>query len=224
MIRSVGIVILLTGLVLSCKKDKTTVDLGYDYFPTKTGLTRVYQVTDIFHDIELSPAHDTNYYQIKEVIGEVYTDETGDEAYELLRYFRISESDPWQVKDVWTMKRTATTAEQVEENNRIIKMGFGINSNTTWDANALNNSDENQCRYSVLYKPFSLNTLTFDSTCTVLHQDFISFVDYQNQYHIYAKHIGCIYSVHKDLVIDNFDTLDISKGTELFYELLEYSD
>ena len=216
---------LLVCLLLSCQKDKQTIDLGYDYFPVTEGLTRVYQVTDIFHDVDLLPAHDTNYYQIKEVIGEYETDDSGEDAHVLRRYQRADENEDWTIKDVWLIKRNSQHAITVEENQTIVNLGFGINSGVTWDANAFNTLAPVNCSYSNLYQPFNIAaTLDFDSTCTVNHQDFISFVDYQKEFYVYAKHVGRVYSVYKDLTIDNFDTLSVQKGQELIYKLLEYSN
>jgi len=216
---SIGLII----VVLSCNKSQNNIDLGHSYFPLYPELTRTYQVTEIFHDEALSPAHDTLVYQIKEVVGQPYTDDLGEQAFELFRYRKVVNGD-WEIKDVWSTKRTPQRGEVVEENRLIVKLGFGINNTTVWDANAFNGLDETESHYRTINQPFSINGFNFDSTCQVVHNELTSFVDHQVSYDIYAKHIGNIYSVHKDLIIDNFDTLDVKKGQELILELIDYSN
>jgi hypothetical protein len=211
--------------VVGCKKDNdNTIIYGYEYFPIDEGKYVIYDVVDIFHDIVLSPAHDTSVYQIKEVIGEEEIDGEGESNQKLYRYIRPNDSTAWTLKDVWLMKKSQTAAELVEENKRRIKMGFSISYDQYWDCNALNDDDEQQCYYSNIYEPFSTGALDFDSTVFVQRDDFTSFIQYLRSYEVYAPRVGKVLSVQKDLTIDNGDTLDIQKGTELFYTAIEYGE
>lgn len=210
-------------MVFACKKDKDhSIVWGYHYFPFNEGNYVVYDVIDIFHDVALLPQHDTDYYQIKEVIGDVYVDGEGDTTRKLMRYHRENNSVSWQLKDVWTIKRTPKNAEVLEENHRIVKMAFAISYDQYWDCNALNELVEENCYYENIYKPLTIGTIDYDSTVRVEHIDFTSFISYERAYEIYAPNIGKVYSVRKDLEIDNYDTLDIQKGTELFYTAVEF--
>lgn len=217
-----AILVLLTILV-SCKKDTdNSIIFGYEYFPTDEGKYVVYDVLDVFHDLELDPEHDTSRYQIKEVIGEMLIDNEGDTTHKIRRYIRDNDTLPWTLKDVWTMKRTPTTGEVVEENDRFIKMIFAISYNRTWDCNALNNEDAQVCFYEDIYEPYTVNEMTFDSTVVVEKENFTSFIDFNRKFDVYARNIGLVKSVYKELEIDNFDTLDIQKGSEIFYDIVEY--
>ena len=213
---------LLVCLLFSCKKQDDTIIYGYQYFAYEEGQYVVYDVTDIFHDVALSPAHDTSLYQIKEVVGETFVDEEGEEARKLRRYFRTSDTLDWQIKDVWAIKRTAVNAEVVEENDRYVKMAFAISYDKDWDCNALNNEPEQNCYYDEIYRPMTIAGFTHDSTVIVEHEDFQSFIDYRRSFEVYASNIGRVYSVKKDLVIDNNDTLDVQYGTELIYTAIEW--
>lgn len=222
--RTLLILIALMSTV-ACNKDKdNTIIYGYDYFPIEEGKYVIYDVVDIFHDIVLSPAHDTSIYQIKEVIGEEEIDGEGESNQKLYRYIRINETQSWTLQDVWLIKRGPSSAEAVEENKRKIKMGFSISYDQYWDCNALNEDYEQQCYYSNIYEPFSLGVLDFDSTVVVQQEDFTSFIQYLRSYEVYAPNVGKILSVKKDLTIDNSDTLDIQKGTELFYTAIAYGE
>jgi len=125
------------------------------------------------------------------------------------------------IQDIWTQKRTASTAEVVGENDRFIKLVFAIAYNRNWNGNALNNETALECYYEDIYRPYDLNGTVYDSTVRVEKENFISFIDYRRDYEIYARNIGLIKSVYKNLQIDNQDTLVILKGPELYYSLVE---
>lgn len=212
-------------LLFSCKKDNNKeIIYGYHYFPIEEGKYVVYDVVDIFHDQALLPAHDTIHYQIKEVIGEGFEDLEGDQANKIYRYIRTSDTLEWDLKDVWSAKRTNRNAEVVEENQRMIKMAFAISYDQFWDYNALNSSDELTARYADIYQPKVINTIFFDSTVVVDVEDFSSYIEYRRFYEIYAPNIGKVQSVFKDIQINNGDTLDIAYGTEIFYSIVEWGN
>ncbi len=210
-------------VVVSCKKKQSnSIVYGYDYFPTTQGQFITYDVLDVFHDVALDPAHDTNRYQIKEVIEESFLDNEGEVAHKLKRYKRTTEADSWVLKDVWTMKQTKTTAEVVEENDRFIKLIFAIAYDRTWNCNALNNEPEQTCFYENIYEPYTVNGTQYDSTVVVEKENFTTFIDFKRKFDVYAKGIGKIHSTFKDLRIDNFDTTDIQKGSEIFYTAIDF--
>jgi hypothetical protein len=209
--------------LFGCKKDvDNSIVYGYEYFPIEIGHYKVYNVVDIFHDLEVLPAHDTNSFQIKEVITESLIDGEGDTIQKLKRYVRADETEAWTIQDVWTQKRTRSTAEVVDENDRQIRMIFAIAYNRTWDCNALNNEDELECYYENIYEPYSVNEVTYDSTVIVEKENFTSFIDFRRNYAVYARNVGQIKSVYKDLEIDNSDTTDIQYGSEIYYDLIEF--
>jgi len=214
----------LIGLLLfSCKKDNSQpINFGYHYFPIDEGHYQIYDVMSVIHDNPVS-AHDTTLLQIKEVIGEVYIDNEGDEAHKLYRYKRYSDTLNWEIKDVWSVKLTSGTAEVVEENKRRIKMGFAISYSQYWDGNALNNDDKEECYYTKIAQPFTVDNFTFyDSTAIVEHSYELNYVQYLRHYEVYAANVGKIYSVDKDLTLIDGDTLNIEKGYEVYYSIVEY--
>jgi hypothetical protein len=214
----------LIGLLLiSCKKDNSQpITFGYHYFPIDIGHYQIYDVLSIIHDNPVS-VHDTTYLQIKEVIGEAYTDNEGEEAHKLYRYIRYSDTLSWEIKDVWSVKLTPETAEVVEENKRRIKMGFAISYNQYWDGNALNNDAKEECYYTNIVKPFTVNNFTtYDSTAIVEHSNYLNYIQYLRHYEVYAANVGKVFSVDKDLTLNNGDTLDIEKGYEVYYSIVEY--
>ncbi len=209
-------------LISSCKKDDTPILYGYDVYPMEEGHYVIYDVVDIFHDVALIPAHDTNYYQIKEVVGEEELDGENQPYRKLYRYYRASDTLNWIMQDVWTVKRTGQSLETLEENKRRISLAFSISYDQYWNYNALNEDDELTARYDNIYEPLSIGSDSYDSTVRVEIENLITFIEYKRQYDIYAMNVGRIIRVQKDLEILNSDTTDIKKGTELFYTAIDF--
>lgn len=208
--------------MVACRKDEPTeVDVGYDYFPTDEGMYILYEVMEVRHDTDLIPVHDTTNYYIKERVGASYIDEMGDTAHKLFR-LKGNHPDSLSMKDVWSIKRTNINAQKVEENIRIIKLGFAPSLDKEWDGNAMNNNDEEMYSYVWIDENYSINNETFESTVKVLQDDYYTFVDYIVSHEIYAKNVGMIQKIEKDFYIENFDTINVIKGTELRMNLIEY--
>lgn len=222
MLRSKLIYITLLLVLFSCKEDKNTPYFGYSYFGLEEGNFVEYEVTHIIHDENLTPKHDTSIFRIKTRIGEEILDNQGRKARTFYREIYNELYQEYQSLDLWTAIIANGKAELVEENQRKIKMIFAISSTKEWDANVYNTADELNCYYSDFHLPKEFNGFSFDSTIVVEQEDFISLIDYKRKYETYANGIGLVDVYYKDLRINNFDTLDISKGTELFYKILRY--
>jgi hypothetical protein len=213
-----------TGLLLmisSCEKTDETIIYGDHYFPADSGRYVIYDVMAIVHD-DPSNVHDTARFQIKETIGEEVMDLEGDPTRKLYRYIRNDDTLNWELKDVWVIKKTGRSVEVVEENQRKIKMAFSISYDQYWDGNALNNLADEQCYYTHIYEPISVGSLDYDSSVVVEHQNFLSYIEYLRSYEVFAPNIGKIQSYYKDIEINAGDTLNVEKGTELFYDAVEF--
>ena len=215
--------ILLLLIVLSCKKDEVEVFKSYaNYFELTPGRYTVFNVEEMYHDEDLIIKHDTIRYQLKTVIGEEYIDNAGRVGRKYYRFQRTDTSFQWEIEDVWIALQTPTSGELIEENQRIVKLAIPITSNKTWDLNAFNSFEKKEASYENLHQSVSINGNYFDSTLKVNQTYFKSLIDYQKQYEVYSTNVGLVGKVYKDLIIDNFDTLDVQKGNELHYNLVEY--
>ena len=76
--------------------------------------------------------------------------------------------------------------------------------------------------YDHIHELTTLGANSFDSTVTVVQSDLISLVDFKKQREVYAKNVGMIQKYSKDLVIENFDTLNPKSGMEIFYNLVSF--
>lgn len=207
----------------SCKKDKNSdsVQLHTDYAPIEEGRYVIYEVSEMTHDDAVNQ-HDTVYYWLKTKIGQLYFDNEGRAAREFLRYTSLDSGATWLLKDIWTTILDGNRLELLEENQRIVKLLFAPTSAKEWNINAFNTLPKENVLYSSIHKPFSVNGNNFDSTVTVQQEDFFSLVDYRKKNEVYAKKVGLVSKYFKDLTIDNFDTLNVLKGKELYYNCVSF--
>ncbi|MDC1402942.1 hypothetical protein N8328_00885 [Crocinitomicaceae bacterium] len=215
----------LIGLgIAACKKDDepTTIpELHTNYFSVAEGRFVIYDAIEIFHDDDLG-VHDTITYQLKTVIGQTYIDNTGREGREFERYKSNDQGATWVFSDTWAAFLSTTNAELVEENQRKVKLVFAPTSSKQWDINAHNSLPAQYAIYDHIHELTTLGANSFDSTVTVVQSDLISLVDFKKQREVYAKNVGMIQKYSKDLVIENFDTLNPKSGKEIFYNLVSF--
>jgi hypothetical protein len=212
--------LVLTVVLAACKKN-TAPSFHKEYFGLQTGRFIIYDVTEITHDTDLIPAHDTLRYQLKTVWAGEYIDNEGRSASEFRRYIRNTPSDPWVLSDIWTGIYDGIRAELVEENQRVVKLVFAPTLSKEWDANAYNTMDEMNCFYGYVHKDTTINGVLFDSTVFVDQENFPSFIDTVRRYEIYGKHVGLLHKYVKDNTYDIFDP-EPQKGSELYYEYVSH--
>lgn len=206
--------ILSAILLNACKPDEEVkLELGYDYFPVQEGKYIIYEVDSISHG-----STDQNFhYQLKEVAQEYFIDDEGMAAMRLERYKRSNDSEEWQLKDVWTEKRTTTNAQRVEENLRVVNLVFPLENGRAWNGKAYQSSEQEFVMRNV-HKPYSTEVLDFDSTLKVVQKNVVSLIREQIAFEVYAKGVGL---VHKKIV-DISTQSGISTGTTVEMKATEY--
>lgn len=214
--------LLLPILLLGCKKENTDIDFGYAYFPMEEGSYVLYNVQEIFHDKGLNPQHDTVRYQLKRAIGEEVLDNEGRKARKFFLTKYDGETGDVLDERVWTRIIADGKGEVVEENQRKIRMIFAVKQDKEWDVNAFNMQGTQKVYFKNVDDARTINGKHFDQTATIQYDDFFSLVDYRKSHEVYAKGVGLVERSFKDLTINNFDTLDINKGTELHYQLVDF--
>lgn len=227
---SLGKTIAVFGVVLllclsSCKDDSVSpsIENSYaGYFPLDSGFWIEYQADSIVHlDIDdpfnLDTAIDNYSFQIREEIDSGFVDAEGDWAYRISRFKRLNDSLPWDFLNLWTAKMTNTSAQRVEDNIRFVKLSFPINERKTWNGNAYNYFIEEDYFYQDIHIPFSLNGLNFDSSVTVIQNDFTSNVNRILKKEIYANHVGMVFKQQ-----DSLNTVHLPSGLVLILNGVEY--
>ncbi|PWH81866.1 hypothetical protein DIT68_14335 [Brumimicrobium oceani] len=198
------------------------MDFGFEYFPITEGAFSEYEVLEVFHDVDVSPQHDSSRYILKTKIGEEVLDNSGRLVNKFFQYrYDISTGELLDQR-VWTLVRDGGRGEVVEENQRLIKMVFAVKNDQEWDVNAFNSLPSQEVFLSNVGESRSIEGFPFEETAIVNYDDFFSLVDYRKKREVYAKGVGLVERSFKDFTIQNFDTTDIRKGTEVHYRLINY--
>lgn len=206
----------------SCKKEtELPVDMGYKYFPVNTGHWVIYDVDSVSYN-DFTGQVDSFKFQIKELVESVFTDNEGRETQRLERYKKLNDTSIWYIKDIWTVNLTASTAEKVEENDRIIKLIFPPHESEKWNGNLYNTNGEQNYAYSDIHSTCVLNNLTYDSTLTVIQKQEYTLISEKFEKEIYAAHIGLIYKKYVNLTKE--PTGVIIKGIDYSYTLHSYGN
>ena len=205
---------------LSCDPIEYSEVKSYqDYFPIEVQKEKKFLVTNIIHN---SFGKDTSSYYLKEIITESFIDLEGDTAYRIQRYWRTDSTQIYEIKDVWVVKKSKTSLQQLEENIRFTKLIFPIDKNSFWNGNAFNNLGYQEYSVQSIHTGFNLNNLTFDS-CVSINQNYKSnLLEYENSQEIYSLGLGLVYKEVIVIQINNGNLTDITQGNEYIQELIEY--
>ncbi len=199
-----GMLILLLGSLLfflaACSNEEATpTDMFYQYFPDVPGHFVIYDVDSVVYD-DFTGQTITYQYQVKELVESRFIDGEGKESIRLERYIRLGSQQSWEVKNIWQARVLPGRAEKTEENLTYIKMVFPPRLGQTWNGNAYNILPEQNYRITEAHKPYLISpSLTFDSTVTVLQQDFFTLISEDLQEEKYAKHIGLVYKRYRSV-------------------------
>ncbi|MGN6647672.1 MAG: hypothetical protein ACTHJT_14215 [Cytophaga sp.] len=196
--------ILVLIACLSCKRDDDSVPAltGIEYFPTDSGSYRIYDVRFIQYD------NDTidSTYQMREVIHDTfYFNNTL--VYELYRYYRANETQPWQSQpdSVWSFTTDHNQITIQEISNSFVRLVFPLSNGEVWDANTKNVFLRDDVTATNVGKPYTVNNVYFPETCNVIEEQSKNLVykDYRNR--VYAKNIGMIYKRYEFLSYNTSD-------------------
>jgi len=219
------IILTLTAIIflgVSCKKETALpVEMGYKYFPVNTGHWVIYDVDSVSYN-DFTGEVDSFQFQIKELIESVYTDNSGRESQRLERYFRQNDTSSWTIKDVWSITLTASVAERVEENIRIVKLIFPVEAFSEWDGNSYNTLGEQIYKYQDVHSAFTINGFYLDSTLSVLQKSQYTLISEDFQQEVYAANIGLIYK--KYVSLEKKPTGEITSGIDYSYTLHSYGN
>ena len=204
------LIIICICFLASCTKENaievSTTNYFYQYFPTDSGIIRYYQADSIFWDANNQAALDTISYEIKEVIAGNYFDNENEICQRIERYKKDVNGN-WIIWKVLSDKRIQFNAERYIDNIRFIKLKFPLNTTEKWNGNALNTLDAQYYQITDVHQPENINTLAFDSVCTVLQDNYIDATRQFYGMEKYAARIGMIYHREK-----NIATIPTSQG------------
>ncbi len=213
----IAYVLLFTSITTGCKKKQDIViDPKTDYAALQLGHWVEYNVDSFIYN-DFTSKIDSHFLQIRELVADTFTDNTGSLAYKIERYERADSNHPWDLRRVWSAKLVANRLERMEENLRYVKLIFPPALNQTWKGNAFINVDplNSQTKYLDNWDyeyvsvdaPSNLGTMNFANTVTVLqHEEEIPGLERNAFKEIYARKVGLIYSRHTHLEKQPGDT------------------
>lgn len=190
--RSCCIVLTTWALCSSCKPQEVdSASPGYDYFPLETGHYVIYEVEERRYALATTPTQQV--YQLKEVVGDPYTDVTGQTAYRLIRYRRHSENQGWQPDSVWSARQFGNEAIRTENGHDFVKLIFPLSDQQRWNGNRRNTLGEDEYELRNNNQPYGVLDKQFGETVTVVAQDDSTLIAQDKRIDVYARQVGLIY-------------------------------
>lgn len=213
--------IILFLIIISSCKPINYIDEDYHskYFPIELNQEKEFLVTNINHS---SFGKDTVTYYLKEVISEKFLNLEGDSAYRIERFWKTDSMDNYEIKDIWVANKSLNFAQLVEENIRFTKLIFPFDVDVVWDGNAFNNQQSQEYRIESINIPYNVNSLSFDSSITVIQNYKSNLLEYENSKEIYVIGVGLVYKEDIEVLINSADSNDFSQGYEFYQELIEF--
>ncbi len=191
---------------LSCGEETEELNLiaGYDYFPMTTGHWIEYQVDSVIYSNFLEGGKEERSVQLREVLGETFTDNENRTAITIERYVRMNENVDWEdiVPEIWYQVLTDEQAERMEGERRFMPLIFPMVEGRKWSGNRYLNTSASelaafadwQYTYTEVEQPKTVNGLQFSATTTIMQNDYSSNqIDKICSTETYAKGVGLVY-------------------------------
>lgn len=217
-------VVLIATIAACNKSDEDVQDFGYNYYPVESGRYIDYRVEEFFFD-DFNNTVDTTIYLLRELIDSPFTDLEGRNVYKLKR-FTASIDDTiaiWtETGQSWTIHKNDERLERTEENVRFVDLSFPLRRSKTWDGNSRNDSSVQE--YKVLDYDLRIQynaTLVFGQTARINERNNVNLIEDQLIETTYARDIGPVNRVEKNLVLDP-DSGEVVSGILTTWTYLEH--
>jgi hypothetical protein len=174
------------------KQEITPNQMGYNFYPTDSGMYWSYLVRDITYGADTI---DTTYH-IKELIYDITSDANKTQA--VIYVFKKATNQlnyDLQPDSVIVLNRTNYNLSRVENATEYVRLVFPITSTSSWNGNVMNIHAEDRFEVKNFFKPFVLPMQTFNNTLSVIEEDKFTLVDKDFRNIIYADNIGPIFSL-----------------------------
>lgn len=188
---------------VSISPDKNSY--GYDFYPLDSNNQLIYEVTEISIDAPLD-SYDTLCYQLKEIVAAILDTGLTDTSYLIHRYYRTSDTLPWEMKDVWSLRLSENELVKNEENIQYLRLRFPLYETAEWNGNAYNTLDDEVYEVTNIDTTFSTENIELDSVLYVIQADDETLIDKTYAYEMYAKNVGLVKKYRME--IESQTTLD----------------
>lgn len=188
------------------------VDLSEEqrnYFPLAIGREWVYQVDSVVFDYGASGVtlRDSSATLVLERVSDTLRDNTGALVWQIERYERANEVEPWHLKHIFTSEQNTSQAIRTEQNLRFLKLVFPLNRRSEWDGNIwidenreIEIADERMRPYvgwnyevDSIDVALQVGAFSYDSTLVVTEVDETNIIERRLSKVIYAKHVGQVW-------------------------------
>lgn len=211
------LLICIVLLLIGCD-DTTPIDLpdGRMYYPLSVGSVLEYQSDSIvFDDAQGGNSMDTLRGFIQERYVSKFETSPGDTTYVVERYFRRTDTLPWELTDVYSQAIEQDLAMR-EENNLIqSKLRFPIRDNSKWDPTAFIDPFTEvlvgteliemftnwQGATVSLAEPAEIGPFSFDDVAHVQLADDDNEIERRFVHEVYAADVGLVLKI--DTILDS---------------------
>ncbi len=220
-LKTLSCALLLVLLALAaCKKAEPTessIDLGYNFFPSDSGLVKYYVVDSIaFSDI--SHSSDTFHFFLKEEFAGLISGQTLQYHREILRSVRTDSSQNWQARSTVFTILNKNNLEWVEDNIRQVKLTFPIGNVLSWNGNQTNNLGRKTFLLQNLHQAYNNGDTIFNDCVSIQEALANNAVEEIFIRSVYCKGIGLI-----DFTNNNLNTqLTGVSGYKIRQKLIYY--
>jgi hypothetical protein len=178
--------------IVSCDSadENPPLDTGKDYFPLRTGLFQIYDVTEIQYTLGVP---ETLRYELKAIVTDSFPNVEGSYTYVINRSKRSEGDTEFSALDTWSARMDTREVVMNEENIPYLKIKLPVNKNDEWNGNLYNNKGEDTYLLDDVKTSITVNDETY-ADCIVINQndnqDFVVTLDQRKE--IYAKNIGLV--------------------------------
>ena len=233
---------LLVFLFSNCRREivpADQVDIGQEYFPLEKGHFIEYDVDSLkFNDF--AKRVDTVRYELRDVVGDTFSDNENRISYLITRYRRNSIQEPWTEILTYYATKTSFRVEVVEDNLRFIKLVFPVKENVRWYGNTyiptkLNSElawlEQWYYKYNQISLPYTNGILIFEDALVVDENDYVkgnpdmdpdNYASKIYAQEVYAKNVGLIYREIENWVYQS-TTTKYRNGFKIIFRAKNYN-
>ncbi|MGB0850600.1 MAG: hypothetical protein ACPGTP_05105 [Bacteroidia bacterium] len=187
-------ILLISTALLGCKKNEVLLveDHSSKYHPMSIGNTWIYEMDSIVFRGDNSSDPDTFSYLKKIEVESTLNSDSFGTSYKLISSTKKDSMSQWIYQNTYTVSNSPTEVLVSISDIRQLILSFPISLASEWDANLYNTKESLDCYYEFVHKPYTLDSITYDSTSTV-YGDGGTFVT-QSKFvrETYAANIGLI--------------------------------
>lgn len=186
---------------LSCNRndDSPQQETNYQYFPLKVGAEYIYKVDSI--DYVRIP-DTTHIYWLKEVVLEEVERAGGGMYHQIAIYHAKDSIGPWTKVRTDLAQNFTNRTERLQDNIQFKNLVYPIKAEREWEAAPTGQVEAKyglknganirftETKYAEIHEPHYLLNTSFDSTVTVIQQEFYDFLTRVNFREKYINHVG----------------------------------